>query len=147
MIRDDEKIPPMTIDKVAKRVGISQRELQRWMRGRKVVAPNKRVVNGQARRVWSEIDIWNLKQYKQEHYRKGCGRRKAGEQKPTCESRVSLRQRERYISFRFVRLFPDRDQHITTRTVKSSGWPIPYSYSPSVAPSPILSSDSSYEKD
>jgi len=66
-------------EKAAKMAGISQRTLQRWIRSRKVRAPETTIRNGRAVRLWSANEIELLKQAKEQTYRRGRGRRRKAE--------------------------------------------------------------------
>jgi hypothetical protein len=82
MSDDTEKYRPRhNIDDVAKRSGVSRRTLERWMREGKIEKPRMQVVNGEARRVWSDADSVKVRAYKLKHFRQGCGRRKPVEQR------------------------------------------------------------------
>jgi hypothetical protein len=47
----------------------------------KIEKPRMQVVNGEARRLWSDADIVKVLDYKRKHYREGCGHRKPVEQR------------------------------------------------------------------
>lgn len=59
----------------AKKCGVHQITLQRWVSEGKVAAPDKTRVGGVIVRLWTEADVDRLLKYKQENYRKGRGRK------------------------------------------------------------------------
>lgn len=59
----------------ARKVGISQRTLQRWIRGRKIKAPKTTLRNGRAVRLWSAKEINHVRDIKGRIYRRGRGRK------------------------------------------------------------------------
>lgn len=60
---------------VAKLVGVGRATLHRWMREQKVPTPRAKQIAGVSVRMWSTDDVKKVRQYKQESYRKGRGRK------------------------------------------------------------------------
>jgi predicted DNA-binding transcriptional regulator AlpA len=60
---------------VAKMLKIGRQTLHRWMRTMPSLAPRKQKVGGVSVRIWTDRDVELLRKYKQEHYRKGRGRK------------------------------------------------------------------------
>jgi len=60
----------------AKEVGISLVTLQRWIADGKVAAPDFRIIDGRATRVWEKEDIARLRDVKKTVYCRGRGRKK-----------------------------------------------------------------------
>ena len=60
----------------AKEVEISLITLQRWIATGKVAAPDFRIINGRATRVWEKEDIARLREVKKAIYCRGRGRKK-----------------------------------------------------------------------
>jgi DNA-binding transcriptional MerR regulator len=52
----------------AKLVGVAPDTLHRWIRNKKVTAPDIERIGGVAVRLWSSEDIEKLKKYKASHY-------------------------------------------------------------------------------
>jgi excisionase family DNA binding protein len=62
----------------ARKLGIGQPALYRWMRDGRVRAPRKRSLGGISIRLWSARDLARVRRYMERHYReyrKGMGRR------------------------------------------------------------------------
>jgi predicted site-specific integrase-resolvase len=60
---------------VVRMVGIGRMTLLRWLKSGKLREP-KRIGNGGVQaRVWTDADVNRVRKYKQEHYRKGRGRK------------------------------------------------------------------------
>jgi DNA-binding transcriptional MerR regulator len=70
-----------TTAEAAKKAGIHQVTLQRWIKSGKVKAPVPTLVGAVGYRLWSDEDISRLKQVKQIAYHKGSGRKKKGNSK------------------------------------------------------------------
>ncbi len=63
----------------ARKLGIGQPALYRWIRDGRVRPPRKRSLGGISIRLWSERDLTRVRLYMEKHYReyrKGMGRRK-----------------------------------------------------------------------
>jgi hypothetical protein len=54
---------------------IGRQTLHRWISSGAVAAPRRRKVGGVTVRIWTARDVENVRKYKQEHYRKGRGRK------------------------------------------------------------------------
>jgi len=67
---------PCNTKHAAELVGISMMTLHRWIVAAKVKAPKLRIRNGRAVRLWSKVDLAQLRKVKQETYCKGRGRKK-----------------------------------------------------------------------
>lgn len=65
-----------TTAEAARKIGIHQVTLQRWIKLGKVKAPAPTLVGAVGYRLWSEADIERLKHAKQASYHKGSGRKK-----------------------------------------------------------------------
>lgn len=61
---------------VAEDVGISRVTLQRWLLSGKLSEPERIRAGGVDVRVWTQLDLERVRQYKETHYRKGRGRKK-----------------------------------------------------------------------
>jgi hypothetical protein len=61
---------------VAFQIGVSKRTLVRWLRDGKIDEPKRIEYPGIISRLWNERDIQELQKYKEQHYRKGRGRKK-----------------------------------------------------------------------
>lgn len=60
----------------AKAAGISLITLQRWIATGKIVAPDFRIIDGRATRVWENEDMDRLRDVKKAVYCRGRGRKK-----------------------------------------------------------------------
>jgi predicted site-specific integrase-resolvase len=60
----------------AKAAGIAVMTLHRWVVAKKLKAPQLRIRNGRAVRLWGKTDLERLRALKQEIYCKGRGRKK-----------------------------------------------------------------------
>jgi hypothetical protein len=60
---------------VAREIGTSKLTLVRWLLAGKVSEPRRVSHAGQEIRVWTDRDVKRVQKYKQEHYRKGRGRK------------------------------------------------------------------------
>ena len=65
----------LTTEQAAEAVGITRATLQAWIKAHKITPPAPTVEGAVAKRLWSLKDIEGLKKAKQEHYRKGGGRK------------------------------------------------------------------------
>jgi predicted DNA-binding transcriptional regulator AlpA len=61
---------------VARKIGVGRDTLHRWLH-RGLTAPRKQRIGGVSVRMWSAEDLKRAREYKDEHYRKGRGRKKA----------------------------------------------------------------------
>lgn len=68
---------PLSTEEVASRVGISRVTLERWLASGNLRAPNKIKFGRNEFRNWTAADIERVQKHKDEHYRKGRGRKKA----------------------------------------------------------------------
>jgi DNA-binding transcriptional MerR regulator len=59
----------------ARKLAIGRPTLHRWIREGNVSPPRKQKIAGVTVRIWTAEDIERLRQYKEEHYRKGRGRK------------------------------------------------------------------------
>jgi excisionase family DNA binding protein len=66
----------LTTTEAARKTGLSRVTLQEWIRTGKVKAPRLVLRNGRAVRLWSQADIENLRDVKDQTYRRGRGRKK-----------------------------------------------------------------------
>jgi len=66
---------PCNTQQAAKAAGISVMTLHRWVVAAKVKAPNLRIRNGRAVRLWGTADLARLRKLKQQIYCKGRGRK------------------------------------------------------------------------
>ncbi len=67
-----------TTEEAAEAVGISRATLQAWIASGQFKAPDVRLVEGKAVRLWNADDLAKLKSVKAEIYRKGRGRKPKG---------------------------------------------------------------------
>jgi hypothetical protein len=67
--------------RAASAVGISTMTLHRWVVAKKLKAPELRIRNGRAVRLWSQADLNKLCALKQKIYCKGRGRKKGYKRK------------------------------------------------------------------
>lgn len=67
---------PFTTIRAAKAAGLSLVTLQRWIAAGKVKAPNLRIRNGRAVRLWGRSDLERLRRTKDAIYCRGRGRKK-----------------------------------------------------------------------
>ena len=68
----------LTTAEAAKRAGIHQVTLQKWIAAGKVIAPKPILIGAVGYRLWSAKDVAALLKVKQAIYRKGRGRKKKG---------------------------------------------------------------------
>ncbi len=68
----------LTTAEAAKRVGIHQVTLQKWIAAGKLKAPKPTLIGAVGYRLWSAKDVAALLKIKQAIYRKGRGRKKKG---------------------------------------------------------------------
>ena len=68
----------LTTAEAAKRAGIHQVTLQKWIAAGKVRAPKPILIGAVGYRLWSAKDVAALLKVKQAIYRKGRGRKKKG---------------------------------------------------------------------
>jgi excisionase family DNA binding protein len=61
---------------VARLLKITSGTLHRWIREKRVAAPPVQSLGGMQIRMWHEKDVDAVRRYKEQHYRKGRGRRK-----------------------------------------------------------------------
>jgi excisionase family DNA binding protein len=66
---------PLSTPEVAKRVGIHQATLERWLASGKLGMPKPLRVGRKVFRNWTDSDVERVRKYKQENYRKGRGRK------------------------------------------------------------------------
>jgi predicted site-specific integrase-resolvase len=66
---------PLSTFEVAKKIGINKATLERWLASGKVRQPKILRIGRKAFRNWNDADIEGLRNYKQENYRKGRGRK------------------------------------------------------------------------
>ena len=62
---------------VAEFVGINRVTLQRWLLSGKLSEPERVKMAGVDVRIWAESDVKRVRQFKENNYRKGRGRKKA----------------------------------------------------------------------
>jgi excisionase family DNA binding protein len=67
-----------TTEEAAEAVGISRATLQAWIASGQFKAPDVRLIEGKAVRLWNADDLAKLSTVKTEIYRKGRGRRPKG---------------------------------------------------------------------
>ena len=67
------KMAPVSTIEVAKKVGVSQSTLERWLAEGSVKRPKPIRLGGREFRRWTVADIQRVKKYKKESYRKGRG--------------------------------------------------------------------------
>jgi len=60
---------------VARLLRIGRQTLQRWIREKRDLAPRKTKVGGVTVRLWTETELEQIRQYKEENYCKGRGRK------------------------------------------------------------------------
>jgi DNA-binding transcriptional MerR regulator len=60
---------------VARMIGVHKVTLQRWLLEGKMKEPRKVRVGNVDARIWTDRDVERVRQYKQENYRKGRGRK------------------------------------------------------------------------
>ena len=72
---------PCNTQQAAKTAGIAVMTLHRWVVAGKVKAPQLRIRNGRAVRLWRRADLAGLRKLKQEIYCKGRGRKKGYKRK------------------------------------------------------------------
>ena len=65
-----------TTEEAAKKVGIHQVTLQRWIKAGKVKAPEPTLIGAVGYRLWSLVEIEEAKAVKRAIYHKGGGRKK-----------------------------------------------------------------------
>jgi excisionase family DNA binding protein len=70
---------PLSTKQVAARIGIHRATLEAWLSSGRVPHPKTVTVGDRRLRLWSEGDVRQLLQLKDEIYRKGRGRRKKPE--------------------------------------------------------------------
>jgi len=68
-------VKDLTTGEAAKAVGIDRITLQRWIKAKKVKAPNAVLRNGRGVRLWSANDVERLQTIKELIHRKGRGRK------------------------------------------------------------------------
>ena len=66
---------PLSTSEVAKKVGIHQATLERWLASGNLKMPEPLRVGQKTFRNWSPSDVERVRKYKQENYRKGRGRK------------------------------------------------------------------------
>jgi len=66
----------LTTAEAAKRVGIHQVTLQKWIAAGKLKAPKPTLIGAVGYRLWSAKDVAALRKVKQAIYRRGRGRKK-----------------------------------------------------------------------
>jgi DNA-binding transcriptional MerR regulator len=62
---------------VAKLVGVGKTTLLTWLREGRVAEPRRISQGGVEVRLWSDRDVERVRKYKEGHFRKGRGRKKA----------------------------------------------------------------------
>jgi excisionase family DNA binding protein len=67
----------LTTAEAAKRVGIHQVTLQKWIAAGRLKAPDPTLIGAVGYRLWSSKDVVALLKVKEVSYRKGRGRKKA----------------------------------------------------------------------
>jgi excisionase family DNA binding protein len=67
---------PLSTKEIAAQVGIHRVTLEEWLRKGKVYPPKKVQIGGQTYRLWTDVDVERLRQFKTKNYRKGRGRKK-----------------------------------------------------------------------
>jgi excisionase family DNA binding protein len=72
---------PCNTQQAASAVGISVMTLHRWAEAGRIKAPQLRIRNGRAVRLWGNADLNRLSRLKQEIYCKGRGRKKGYKKK------------------------------------------------------------------
>jgi predicted site-specific integrase-resolvase len=72
---------PCNTQQAAKAAGISVMTLHRWIVAKRLKAPELRIRNGRAVRLWSKSDLNRLLKLKEAIYRKGRGRKKGYKRK------------------------------------------------------------------
>jgi predicted site-specific integrase-resolvase len=68
-------VKPCNTQQAAKAAGIAVMTLHRWVVAKRLKAPNLRIRNGRAVRLWSKADLDRLLDLKQAIYCKGRGRK------------------------------------------------------------------------
>jgi excisionase family DNA binding protein len=66
---------PLSTAEVARKLGIGQSTLERWLAEGLIDRPRNLRVGEKHFRDWTETDIDRVRKYKQENYRKGRGRK------------------------------------------------------------------------
>jgi excisionase family DNA binding protein len=66
---------PLSTAEVARKVGIHKATLERWIAGGELKMPEPLRVGAKVFRNWTAPDVERVRKYKQEHYRKGRGRK------------------------------------------------------------------------
>jgi excisionase family DNA binding protein len=61
---------------VARLLKITSSTLHRWIREKRIEAPPLQSLGGMQIRIWHQKDFDRVKLYKEQHYRKGRGRKK-----------------------------------------------------------------------
>jgi len=61
---------------VAKLLKVTSGTLHRWIRENRIQAPPLQSLGGMQIRIWHKKDIDKVRRYKEQHYRKGRGRKK-----------------------------------------------------------------------
>jgi len=64
---------PISTTQVARKVGVSEPTLERWLVAGKIEAPKTLTVGQRSVRLWTEVDVKRIQKYKQENYWKGRG--------------------------------------------------------------------------
>jgi hypothetical protein len=72
---------PCNTQQAAKAAGIAVMTLHRWIVAKRFKAPNLRIRNGRAVRLWNKAHLNRLRELKQEIYCKGRGRKKGYKRK------------------------------------------------------------------
>jgi hypothetical protein len=72
---------PCNTQQAAKAAGIAVMTLHRWVVAKKLKAPSLRIRNGRAVRLWSKVDLADLRKLKQAIYCRGRGRKKGYKRK------------------------------------------------------------------
>ena len=66
---------PFSTPEVARKVGIHQATLERWLASGKLETPKPLRVGRKVFRNWTDSDVERVRRFKQENYRKGRGRK------------------------------------------------------------------------
>jgi excisionase family DNA binding protein len=65
-----------SVSEAARALEVDRRTLQRWVNKKKIPAPTSRIVKGRLEKSWTEMQIAQLKEYREAHYAgKGLDRR------------------------------------------------------------------------
>ena len=68
---------PHATHEVANIVGIGKTTLLTWLREGRIAEPKRMSLGGVEVRLWTDRDIERVRKYKEQHFRKGRGRKKA----------------------------------------------------------------------